>query len=168
MPARISAWAIYDVFDVAGGEQIFLGVVSDSQWEQFCAAFGLDDFADEEGLKRNNERVKARDRILPVVRELLAAMTKDEALSRLEALGLPVAPITRPQDLFDDPHLNAGGGLVDLSLPHGDQIRLPSLPLEIDGERSGVRIDLAKPGEHNAEVLGKEGKGAGNDKAAGS
>lgn len=166
MPARISAWAIYDVFDVADGEQIFLGVVSDSQWEQFCAAFGLDEFAADEGLKRNNERVKARDRILPVVRDLLSGMTKDEALSRLETLGLPVAPITRPQDLFDDPHLNAGGGLVDLSLPLGKRIRLPSLPLEIDGERPDVRIDLAMPGEHNTDVLGDTGRRAGNDDEA--
>lgn len=164
MPARVSAWAIYDVFDVADGEQIFLGVVSDSQWEQFCAAFGLDEFAADESLKLNNERVKARARILPVVRELLAVLGKAEVLAKLEKLGLPAAPITRPQDLFNDPHLKSGGGLVDLSLPNGRQIKLPSLPLEIDGERAGVRFDLATAGEHNAEIFGE----AGSNKVANS
>lgn len=157
MPARVSAWAIYDVFDVADGEQIFLGVVSDNQWQLFCAAFGLDEFAADESLRLNNERVKARARILPVVRALLAGMDKARVLARLEQLGLPVAPITRPQDLFDDPHLNASGGLVDLSLPNGEQISLPSLPLEIDGERAGVRFDLATPGEHNGEIFEEPG-----------
>ncbi|OCC23769.1 formyl-CoA transferase [Croceicoccus estronivorus] len=163
MPARISAWAIYDVFDVADGEQVFVGVVSDSQWELFCAAFGLDDFAADESLKLNNERVLARDRILPVIREMFSSMKKAELLGKLEAIGLPAAPITRPEELFDDPHLNAGGGLVDLSLPDGTQMRLPALPIEIDGERAGVRHNLPEPGEHGKEIFG-----GGNSKAADS
>ena len=166
MPARISAWAIYDVFNVADGEQIFVGVVSDSQWELFCSAFGLDEFAADESLKLNNERVLARDRILPVIREMFSTMKRDDLLAKLEGLGLPVAPIMRPEDLFDDPHLNAEGGLVDLALPNGENIRLPSLPLEIDGERTGVRFGLSTPGEHNAEVLGEEGGSKANSSKA--
>lgn len=157
MPARISAWAIYDVFDVANGEQIFLGVVSDGQWKLFCEAFELAELAADETLRLNNDRVRARDRILPVIRSLFAGMDKADLLARLEALGLPVAPITRPEDLFDDPHLNHGGGLVELARPDGDAIRLPNLPLEIDGARAGVRFPLPAPGEHNAEVFGGKG-----------
>lgn len=154
MPARISAWAIYDVFDVAGGEQIFLGVVSDSQWALFCEAFALAELGADEALRLNNDRVRARDRILPVIRSLFAGMDKATLLARLEALGLPVAPITRPEDLFDDPHLNHGGGLVELPRRDGDALSLPNLPLEIDGVRAGVRFPLPSPGEHNAEILG--------------
>lgn len=154
MPARISAWAIYDVFDVAGGEQIFLGVVSDSQWALFCEAFALAELGADEALRLNNDRVRARDRILPVIRSLFAGMDKATLLARLEALGLPVAPITRPEDLFDDPHLNHGGGLVELPRRDGDPLRLPNLPLEIDGVRAGVRFPLPSPGEHNEEILG--------------
>lgn len=157
MPARISAWAIYDVFDVADGEQIFLGVVSDSQWELFCEAFGLADLGADESLRANNDRVRARDRILPVIRSLFAGMDKSDLLARLEKLGLPVAPITRPEDLFDDPHLNQSGGLVDLPRSDGDPLRLPNLPLEIDGTRASVRFTLPEPGEHNAEVFDNEG-----------
>lgn len=157
MPARVSAWSIYDVFDVADGEQIFLGVVSDSQWVLFCQDFDLAELGADGSLRANNDRVRARDRILPVIRSLFASMDKATLLARLEKLGLPVAPITRPEDLFDDPHLNYGGGLVDVPRSDGDTLRLPNLPLEIDGVRAGVRFTLPEPGEHNAEVFGNKG-----------
>lgn len=153
MPARISAWAIYDVFATANDGQIFVGVVSDQQWQAFCAAFDLHDFAQDQSLSQNNDRVLARDRILPVIRSLFAAHDRDALLAKCEAIGLPVAPIARPEDLFDDPHLNAAGGLVDLSLPDGTATRLPSLPIEIDGARLGVRHDLGQPGSHTRAAL---------------
>ena len=153
MPARLSAWAIYDVFATADDGQLFVGVVSDQQWQAFCAAFGLDDFAADAGLALNNDRVLARDRILPVVRAMFAAMDRDALLAQCEAIGLPVAPIARPEDLFDDPHLNAAGGLVDLTLPDGTATRLPALPVEIDGARMGVRHDLTGPGADSRAVL---------------
>jgi crotonobetainyl-CoA:carnitine CoA-transferase CaiB-like acyl-CoA transferase len=36
MPVRLSAWAVYEVFDAADDEKIFIGVVSDTQWTAFC------------------------------------------------------------------------------------------------------------------------------------
>ncbi|MEG8013573.1 CaiB/BaiF CoA transferase family protein [Sphingomonas sp. 22R3R2A-7] len=146
MPARVSAWAIYDVFATAGEGQIFVGVVSDQQWVAFCTAFALDDFASDETLALNNDRVLARDRILPRIRAMFADIDRDVLLAKCEAVGLPVAPIARPEDLFDDLHLNAQGGLVDLHLPDGTPARLPALPIEVDGERFGVRHDLGDPG----------------------
>lgn len=143
MPVRLSAWAIYDVFDTRNAdEQLFVGVVSDSQWIDFCEAFDLTDLGADPSLVLNNERVLARDRILPRIREMFAAMSRDELVAKLETTGLPFAPITRPDELFDDPHLNAGGGLVDVTLPGGIATRLPALPLEIDGERMELRHDV--------------------------
>ena len=162
MPARISAWAIYDVFTTARGGQIFIGVVSDQQWAAFCTAFGLDDFAADESLRLNNERVLARERILPTLRAMFAQMDLKALLAKCEAIGLPVAPIGRPEDLFDDPHLNAAGGLVAMTLPDGTQTRLPALPVEIDGGRMGVRHPLGQPGADSREIL----LGAGMDAAA--
>ena len=123
-------------------EQLFVGVVSDSQWAEFCKAFELDDLSADASLALNNERVLARDRILPRIREMFAAMTRDELIAKLEGIGLPFAPITRPDELFDDPHLNAGGGLVEVNIPGGEATRLPALPLEIDGERMALRRDV--------------------------
>ena len=157
MPARISAWAIYDVFTTAQDGQLFVGVVSDQQWVAFCAAFGLDDFAADASLALNNDRVLARDRILPPLRALFATLDLADLLARCEAIGLPVAPIARPEDLFDDPHLNAGGGLVDMMLPDGTPTRLPALPIEVDGARFGVRHDLGLPGADSRAVLAGAG-----------
>jgi crotonobetainyl-CoA:carnitine CoA-transferase CaiB-like acyl-CoA transferase len=153
MPARISAWAIYDVFATADGDQVFVGVVSDAQWQAFCRGFGLDDFLADQSLALNNQRVQARERILPRVRDLFTAMTAEVLLARLEAVGLPFAPINRPEDLFDDPHLNAAGGLVDITLADGRTASLPALPLELDDHRLGVRLDVPGAGEQSREVL---------------
>jgi crotonobetainyl-CoA:carnitine CoA-transferase CaiB-like acyl-CoA transferase len=151
MPARISAWAIYDVFETADGASVFVGVVSDAQWRAFCQAFDLALGADE-SLATNNARVQARERILPQVRALFAGLPQAELMERLETVGLPFAPVARPEDLFDDPHLNAGG-LVELTLPDGRRTALPGLPLEMNGQRLGLTRDPPAAGADTAEVL---------------
>ncbi|MCW5635347.1 MAG: CoA transferase, partial [Rubrivivax sp.] len=117
MPARISAWAVYDVFTVQGGEQIFLAAVSDTQWAALCDEFGFADLRADTRLASNNARVLAREWMLPLLRERLARFTAAELARRFEARGLPYAPITRPEALFDDPHLAATGGLAPVEVP---------------------------------------------------
>nr|WP_275265930.1 CaiB/BaiF CoA-transferase family protein [Sphingomonas solaris] len=154
MPERISAWAIYDVFETADpAELLFVGVVSDGQWQNFIKAFDLGPIGNDPRLATNNERVQARDVIVPVVRRIMAASSRADLLVRLEAAGVAFAPIARPEDLFDDPHLNANGGLLDLTLNDGRPIRLPALPLEINGAIPGVRHDLPHPGGDSEAVL---------------
>jgi crotonobetainyl-CoA:carnitine CoA-transferase CaiB-like acyl-CoA transferase len=144
MPVRISAWAVYDVFETAGeNEQVFVGVVSDSQWQAFCTEFDLEALLADPALATNNERVSSRDLFMPAIREMIAGLTREALLPRLERIGLPFAPIARPEDLFDDPQLNAGG-LVEVTLPSGDKARLPGLPITFDGERLPLRHDLAQ------------------------
>jgi crotonobetainyl-CoA:carnitine CoA-transferase CaiB-like acyl-CoA transferase len=159
MPARTSAWAIYDVFDTGGADQIFVAVVSDAQWRAFCAEFELTELAADPALETNNGRVAQRERILPRIRTLFAARSRDELLERLAAIGVPGAKIGRPEDLFEDEHLNAGGGLVEVTLPDGRATRLPALPVEMDGGRFGKRRDLKAPGADSREVLQELGLG---------
>ncbi len=157
MPVRISAWAIYDVFETKEpDQQLFVGVVSDSQWVSFCRAFGLDALGDNPDFAKNNQRVLARDTILPQVRALFATMTRDELIAKLETTGLPFAPITRPEDLFEDAQLNAGG-LVDVTLADGRTTRLPGLPVEVDGARMGLTRDIPLPGGDTDSVLAEAG-----------
>jgi len=154
MSVRTSAWAVYDIFDTCDGEQVFVGVVSDTQWKIFCQAFALTEFAQDASLELNNERVAQRDRIMPVIRERLGAMSKPELMDKLDQTGLPFAPIASPSDLFDDPHLNAGGGLVEINLPdNGGKARLPGLPIDLAGRRLGLRQDLPTEGEHSRAAL---------------
>ncbi|MDH3287933.1 MAG: CoA transferase [Betaproteobacteria bacterium] len=159
MPDRVRAWAVYDTFDTADGEKVFIGVVTDSQWKIFCESFGLRDFLADPGLKTNPQRVEARSRIIPVVAGVFGGLTKVEAMQRCEKLGLPFAPITRPEDLFDDPHLNASGGLVPLELPNGMKSKSPALPLEMNGRRLGTRLGLPRVGEHTRDLLVELGYG---------
>jgi crotonobetainyl-CoA:carnitine CoA-transferase CaiB-like acyl-CoA transferase len=133
MSVRSSAWSIYDIFYCKDNERVFVGVVSDTLWKKFCDEFELSEFSADASLNLNNDRVKQRDRILPKINDLFKGLSKDELMQRLEKAGVPFAPINKPSDLFDDPHLNAGG-LVELTLPQG-KTKLPGLPIEIDGER---------------------------------
>ena len=153
MPARISAWAIYDVFKVRDDEQIFLAVVSNTAWTLFCDAFGFGDLRDDPRLQSNNDRVQAREWMMPILRERMARFTAQEIAAVFEQHALPYAPITRPQDLFDDPHLNATGALADMHLPDGRPTRTVLMPLTIGGQRPGVRSSPPRLGEHTAEIL---------------
>ena len=96
MPARISAWAVYDVFDTKDDDKVFVGVVSDTQWKVFCDAFGLKEFAADQTLAANNGRVGARDRIKPEIEKLFKQFTKAELMVKLEQTGMPFAPIAKP------------------------------------------------------------------------
>ncbi|WP_414719111.1 CaiB/BaiF CoA transferase family protein [Variovorax sp.] len=153
MPARISAWGIYDVFTVRDGEQIFLAVVSNSQWATFCDAFGWQDWGADPRLATNNDRVRARDWLLPALRQRLAGHGAAELAALFERHELPFAPITRPQDLFDDPHLKATGGLAPVRMNDGHMAPVPLLPFTLDGERPGVRSQPPGVGEHTAALL---------------
>lgn len=153
MPARISSWAVYDVFDTADDDKVFVGVVSDTQWVKFCEAFGLDDMKDNPEFATNPERVKRREVLMPRVRELFLKFTKSELMEKLETTGLPFAPIAKPQDLVDDTHLNAAGGLVEVTLEDGKKAKLPALPIEMKGKRLGVYTDLPLIGEHTNTIL---------------
>jgi crotonobetainyl-CoA:carnitine CoA-transferase CaiB-like acyl-CoA transferase len=161
MPARISAWGIYDVFTVKDGEQIFLAVVSDTQWALFCDAFGFEDLKSQPRYASNNQRVAGRDTLMPELRERLGRMSSAEIGATFEAHGLPFAPITRPENLFDDPHLNASGGLAEMTLPDGERAgertRAPLLPLLLDGQRPGIRLAPPRVGEHTDELLSSLG-----------
>jgi crotonobetainyl-CoA:carnitine CoA-transferase CaiB-like acyl-CoA transferase len=157
MPDRVRAWALYDNFKSSEGELVFVGVVTDTQWKIFCEAFGLHDLLADPVLKTNPQRVEARPRLLPIVTAIFAKMTKQALMDKCEELGLPFAPIAKPEDLFDDPHLNAGGGLTPVTLPNGTKTKVPNLPIEMDGARFGTRLDLPRVGEHTRELLAELG-----------
>lgn len=152
MPARISAWAIYDVFQTKD-DPIFIGVVTDALWEKFCKLFSLDELWADESIRENNNRVAARDRIMPQIRELIATYKRDDLIALLDGTGLPFAPIARPEDMFDDPHLNASGGLEEVVLADGTTTKLPVLPIEMNGARPSASAKLAAEGADTQSIL---------------
>lgn len=157
MPARVSAWAIYDVFEASDGKKIFLGVVSDTQWQIFCQSLGFDEFAKDDRLRTNNDRVRERDRILPVVRAKLTSYSLGALVDIFDSAGLPYAPVLAPHELLDDPHLLQTGGFAEVHLRDGpaagNTAQLALLPILLDGERPGIRLDPPQIGEHSSEIL---------------
>ncbi|MBV5298018.1 MAG: CoA transferase [Rhodoferax sp.] len=157
MPARISPWAVYDVFTVKDGEQIFLAAVSDAQWASFCDALGLADLKADPRYGSNNDRVRERPTLIPLLRERLAARSAAELTAILQAHELPYAPIRKPEELYDDAHLLATGGLADITLPDGERagetVKTTLLPFTLDGQRLGVRSNPPRLGSHTRELL---------------
>jgi crotonobetainyl-CoA:carnitine CoA-transferase CaiB-like acyl-CoA transferase len=134
-----------------------LAVVSDGAWAQFCDAFGFADLKADLRLATNNDRVRERAWMMPLLRERLAPYSAAHLAQVFERHALPFAPITRPEDLLDDPHLKATGALAPMTLPDGRASQTVLLPLAMDGQRPGVRLSPPQVGEHNAALLAELG-----------
>ena len=157
MSVRQSAWAIYDIFDLDSGDRLFVGIVSDTLWQKFCEEFAQPSWAADASLATNQGRVTARETLLPAIRALFAPMSLTALCERLERAGLPFAPINRPGDLFDDPHLRASGGLLGVNLTDGERsgerADLPGLPIEFGSAKPALRHNLPAVGAHSHELL---------------
>jgi len=155
MPARVSAWSVYDVFTLAEGEQLFIGAVSDKQFVTLCRLLERPDLAAEPRFATNAQRVAVRPELLERLGAILVQHRIEDLTPKLEAAGIPYAPIVRPHQLFDDPHLKASGGLAPMRTDDGGTSEIALLPLTMGGRRLGVRRALARIGEHTQEVLSR-------------
>jgi formyl-CoA transferase len=153
MPSRVSAWSVYDVFTLADEEQLFIGAVSDKQFVTLCNLLGHPELLEVPEYANNAARVAVRPQLLEQLGAILKQCKADELSPRLEAAGIPYAPIMRPEQLLDDPHLKASGGLVPMQTDDGGTTDVVLLPLLMGGRRPGVRRPLARVGEHTEEVL---------------
>ncbi len=159
MSVKRPAWGVYDIFETAGAGRLFIGVVTDTQWLAFCRAFALRDLEADKRLKSNGMRVKERSWLLPRLAEVFKKESQAALAAKLEEIGLPFAPIAKPWDLLDDAHLRASGGLLETRADH-KTIRVPALPVELDGKRLGKRADPPRGGEHGRELLAALGYSA--------
>ena len=156
MSVKRPAWGVYDIFATAGGGRVFVGVVTDTQWELFCKDFSLSDLAADPRLASNGKRVKEREWLIPRIGEAFRQYGERDLMKKLEAIGLPFAPIAKPWDLLEDPHLVASHGLLETKV--GEKtIRVPALPLELGGRRLAKRSDPPRIGEHSRPLLGELG-----------
>jgi crotonobetainyl-CoA:carnitine CoA-transferase CaiB-like acyl-CoA transferase len=157
MPAREGAWAIYEPFPTADGEQIFVGLTSNRQWQRFCEQFGRRDLVDDPAYRTNEDRVRARASLRPIVAAIIARHKRAELAELFDRIDIPFAPVAKPGDLFDDPQLNARGRMLDIEFGDGRQARLPRLPIEIGGHDLALRRQAPAIGEHTAEILAELG-----------
>jgi crotonobetainyl-CoA:carnitine CoA-transferase CaiB-like acyl-CoA transferase len=159
MAVKKPAWGVYDIFPTKDGDRLFVGVVTDTQWEVFCREFSASELAADERLRTNAGRVRSREWLLPKLEAIFKRHAKAELAAKLEAIGLPFAPIARPRDLIDDPHLNAGG-MVETKDPRGHAFKVPGLPLELGGKRLPLRSQPPRVSENARELLASLGYAA--------
>jgi crotonobetainyl-CoA:carnitine CoA-transferase CaiB-like acyl-CoA transferase len=157
MPVRRGGWGIYQTFSTADNDQVFVGVTSNNHWARFCQVFERPDLLADARLTSNEDRVEARPWLLPIVAQMMARVDKAEIMARCERANIPYAPVAKTEDLFDDPHLAASGGLVPVTLPPGIETKLPKLPIELGGERPGLYRQPPRMGEHTREILADAG-----------
>src|ERR1700738_3526896 len=143
MPEREHAWPIYDIFETAGGERIFIGAVTEGHWQSFCREFCLWEFLDDPNLRTTTDRILARSRIIPRVTEVIKHCNAAELSAKLDRLNICFSPINRPEDLFNDPHVLRPGGLVNNTNADGEPFRVPALPIEWNG--AGIGDGLKVP-----------------------
>ncbi|MCT4475028.1 CaiB/BaiF CoA transferase family protein [Bosea spartocytisi] len=148
-----SPWPVYDLFDTKSGDKIFISIVGEEHWEGFCRAFGREAWLGDPRLATSQGRVDNRGWIIPEIRSIVAGYDLAEISTILERLELPFAPVNTPGDLFDDPHLNASQGLLELTLNDGRTVKTPALPFTFDGSRLTKRRDPPMIGQHTEEVL---------------
>ena len=159
MPARVSAWSVYKLFDTKDGQQVFIGIISEKHWQKFCEAFNRPDWFEDERLRTNNDRIRERAWFLPAVDKLVRQFTKAEIIRICDSAGICFAPIARPEDLFEDPQLNQGKfGLVDTVFPAGEKTKMPRLPLQFGSCDLKKRNDPpAAIGSDTREILASLG-----------
>ncbi len=153
MPARISAWSIYRIFDTKDEDKIFIGIISEKHWERFCTVFGWQEWLGDERLASNNGRIQEREWFLPLLEERIKQFTKAEIVEKCDEAHIPFAPISRPEDLFEDQQLNEGQSLLNVSMPNGKNIKLPKFPIEYGDTEVQKRMDPPEIGEHTKDIL---------------
>ena len=157
MPAREGAWGIYDPFSTRDGEQIFVGITSDRQWRRFCEHFDRPDLLSDPAYKTNEDRVRARPVLRPLIGDIVARRTLAELTELFDRIDVPFAPVAKPGDLFEDPQLNADSRMLSVALPAGGTTKLPRLPVEIGDHDFNLRRQAPHIGEHTAEILAELG-----------
>ena len=150
-------WGIFHLFATADDAQVFIGVTSNAHWERFCREFGLQELFADERLNTNEKRVSCQEWMLPKIRDAMAKYTDAELQAKLEKASVPYAPLRRPDQLLDDPHLVESGQLLPVKMADGSTAGLPALPFRSEAYEFSVRREAPDLGEHTREVLAEAG-----------
>ena len=153
-------WGIFHLFETGDKEQVFIGVTSNAHWERFCAILGLAEMYADERLATNEKRVVAQEWMLPKIREAVARLTSADLQAKLDKASVPYAPLQRPDQLLDDPHLKASGQLMAVPMEGGKTGNLPKLPFTSTAYEFTLRYGAPGLGENTREVLAEAGMAA--------
>jgi crotonobetainyl-CoA:carnitine CoA-transferase CaiB-like acyl-CoA transferase len=160
MPERTFSWPVYDIFETRDGKPLFVGAITAGHWASLCQILGLEDLANDPDLATSMDRIRARSRTIPRFAEAIGQRGTEELCAAMEARDIPFAPINKPADMYEDPHVNRDGGLMTTDMPDGRSYRAPGLPFEVDGRHVNSRTRLPNIGEDTEAVFAeREGNG---------
>lgn len=151
MPARESAWGIYETFETKDERRLFIGITSDNHWRSFCELFGRGDLLADPRFTTNNDRVRNRAALREPVADIARRHDAVSLSAMLDRAGIPFSPVNTPSDLFTDPQVLAHA--VHVRMPSGQTVPLPPLPVSIDEQTPGLRMQPPAAGEHSDAVL---------------
>ncbi|MGE0852684.1 MAG: CaiB/BaiF CoA transferase family protein [Hyphomicrobiaceae bacterium] len=151
---RDMGWGIYRIFTTRDSRSLFVAVMSDSHWENFCQEFALEALWADAGLRTTNGRAAQSERLGQETERLIGALTFAEAVERLERAKLPYAPVNTPYDLLSDPHLAALHLLQTVTTPDGRRGVVAGLPLAAEGWFASERRDPPALGGDTDDILG--------------
>jgi crotonobetainyl-CoA:carnitine CoA-transferase CaiB-like acyl-CoA transferase len=152
MPERGRAWSIYELFETADGEQIFIGVTSERHWMRLCKTFEFNDWADDDRLVSNQGRIDEHAWFLPELQKRFSALKKSDLMALAEKAGIPFAPVNKPTELTSDPHMNQSGSLAEVRTPAGKLVKLPKIPLRLNGKAFDLRTQPPSVGEGSRDI----------------
>ena len=148
----------YQVFETAPAPDgshdfLILAVGNDSQFAKFCEVAGRPDLARDARYARNQDRVRNRAALVPVLEAIFRTRAKSEWLPALEAAKVPCGAINNLAEVFADPHVAARGMVTQWEHPLRADLRLVSSPIRMSA--TPVRRDFPPPmlGQHTTEVL---------------
>ncbi len=142
----------YQVFRTADGS-LMLAVGNDTQFARLCSSAGRDELARDPRFATNAERVRHRDRLVPLLDQLLRTRKTGSWVAALQPLGVPCAPINDIAQVFEEPQVKHRG--LRISLPHPIAGQAPGVRNPIRYSRSALEHGAAPPllGQHTGEVL---------------
>ncbi len=154
MPAREGAWGIYEpVRDRATTGRFSSASPATTNGSGFAITFGVAIFCTDPRYATNQDRVRERPTLQPIVAEILRGRSLAELTELFDRIDIPFSPVAKPGDLFDDPQLNAQDRMLTVDFPNGVQAKMPRLPVEIGSHDFGLVRQAPEVGEHTAEIL---------------
>ena len=134
-----------------------VGAITPKTWAGLCAVLGLDELVDDPRFRSSTERHARRDELLPLVESRTREHRTDDLDRRLEAAGVPCAPIATYDQVFTDDHLDARDFFWDAPHPDAGPVRQVGSPMRLS-RTPPTRADAGPQlGRHTREVLGEAG-----------
>jgi len=152
---NIVPYQVLEVATDASGQpqHIILAVGNDSQFAKFCEVAGHPEWALDDRFARNQNRVRHRDTLVPLIEAVMKTRSKADWLAALEAAKVPGGPINNLAEVFADPQVRERGMVHRWQHPLADAVDLVASPIKLSA--TPVRNDLPPPllGEHTDSVL---------------